>query len=162
MSIKRVLILLDIQLTPDHNSFQFPHNKVQRVARFPAAAYAEKWPLHQSLFLTTLEQFHNHPHLCGLGVQTRTTLIRLTNKLNSRNLNTQSISLRRTSLCPLHRKQLLGSNNPNTIPDPTWIRCSRFCIVLYVSTWTPFLFGLSYDLCFSQTLYFPVTFSHDS
>ena len=61
----------------------------------------------------------------------------------------------------LFHDPMLGSNDPNTIPDPTRIRCSRVCIVSYVSARTPFLFGLSYDLCFSRTPYFPVTFSRD-
>ena len=43
---------------------------------------------------------------------------------------------------------LLGSNDPNTIPDPIRIRCSRFWMLHYVSTQTPFLFGLRYVLCF--------------
>ena len=38
---------------------------------------------------------------------------------------------------------LLGSNDPNTIPDPTRIRCSRFRIVLYVSARTPFCLDLA-------------------
>ena len=42
------------------------------------------------------------------------------------------------------RVTLLGSNDPNTIPDPTRIRCSCFCMLCYVSARTPFLFGLSY------------------
>ena len=56
---------------------------------------------------------------------------------------------------------LLGSNDPNTIPDPTRIRCSRSRIVFYVSARTPLCFGLRYVLCFLRTLYFPVTFSRD-
>ena len=56
---------------------------------------------------------------------------------------------------------LLGSNDPNTIPDPTRIRCSRLCMVLYISVRTPLCFGLSYVLCFLRTPYFPVTFSRD-
>ena len=47
-----------------------------------------------------------------------------------------------------HTGFMLGSNNPNTIPDLTQIRCSRFRIVHYVSARTPFLFGLRYVLCF--------------
>ena len=47
---------------------------------------------------------------------------------------------------------MLGSNDPNTIPDPTRIRCSRSRTVFYVSARTPLCFGLSYDLCFSRTL----------
>ena len=39
---------------------------------------------------------------------------------------------------------LLGSNNPNTIPDPTQIRCSRFHVMFSVSIRTPLVFGLSY------------------
>ena len=46
---------------------------------------------------------------------------------------------------------MLGSNDPNTIPDPNRIRCSRSRIMFYVSTRTPLCFGLSYDLCFSWT-----------
>ena len=40
-------------------------------------------------------------------------------------------------------ERLLGSNDPNTIPDPTRIRCSRFRIVLYVSARTPFCLDLA-------------------
>ena len=43
-----------------------------------------------------------------------------------------------------HPAFVLGSNDPNTIPDPTQIRCSRSRMVSYVSARTPFLFGLSY------------------
>ena len=43
---------------------------------------------------------------------------------------------------------MLGSNDPNTILDPTRIRCSRSRIASYVSARTPLLFGLSYILCF--------------
>ena len=56
---------------------------------------------------------------------------------------------------------VLGSNNPNTIPDPTRIRCSRFCMLRYVSTRTPFCVRLRYVLCFLRTPHFPVTFSRD-
>ena len=56
---------------------------------------------------------------------------------------------------------VLGSNDPNTILDPTRIRWSRFCIVPYVSARTPFVFGLRYVLCFLRTPDFPVTFSRD-
>ena len=61
----------------------------------------------------------------------------------------------------LQRDPMLGSNDPNTIPDPTRIQWSRFCIVPYVSARTPFVFGLRYVLCFLRTPYFPVTFSRD-
>ena len=57
---------------------------------------------------------------------------------------------------------LLGSNDPNTIPDPTRIRYSRFCILLYVSARTPFLFGLSYVYVSFGLRDSPVTFSRDS
>ena len=39
---------------------------------------------------------------------------------------------------------MLGSNDPNTISDPTRIRCSRSRIVFYVSARTPVCCGLSY------------------
>ena len=61
-----------------------------------------------------------------------------------------------TCLC-LKSYLLLGSNDPNTIPDPTRIRCSCFRIVLYVSAWTSFLFGLRYILCFFGLHDSPVT-----
>ena len=38
---------------------------------------------------------------------------------------------------------LLGSNDPNTIPGPTRIRCSRFRIVSYVSARTPLCLDLA-------------------
>ena len=46
---------------------------------------------------------------------------------------------------------MLGSLDPNTVPDPTQIRCSHSRIVFYVSAQTLLCFGLSYDLCFSRT-----------
>ena len=51
---------------------------------------------------------------------------------------------------------LLGSNDPNTTPDPTWIWYSRSRIVFYVSARTPLCFGLRYNLCSLWTPYFPV------
>ena len=56
---------------------------------------------------------------------------------------------------------MLGSTDPNTIPDPTRIQCSRSRIVSYVSAWTPLLFGLSYIYVSLGLRYFPVTFSRD-
>ena len=38
---------------------------------------------------------------------------------------------------------VLGSNDPNTIPDPTRIRCSRFRIVSYASARTPLCLDLA-------------------
>ena len=58
-------------------------------------------------------------------------------------------------------KIMLGSNDPNTISDPTRIQCSRFCIVLMFPLGLRFCFGLGYDLCSLRTPYFPVTFSRD-
>ena len=60
-----------------------------------------------------------------------------------------------------HHHHLLGSNDPNTIPDPTRIRYSCFCMVLYVSVWTPLLFRLSYVYVSSGLRDSPVTFSCD-
>ena len=37
---------------------------------------------------------------------------------------------------------MLGSNNPNTVPDLTRIQCSRSCIVFYVSARTPLCLDL--------------------
>ena len=53
--------------------------------------------------------------------------------------------------------QLLGSNDPNTILDLTRVRCSRSCIISYVSIRTPFLFGLSYVYVSFRLCDFPVT-----
>ena len=38
---------------------------------------------------------------------------------------------------------LLGSNDLNTILDPTWVRYSRSCIVFYISVQTPFCLDLA-------------------
>ena len=56
---------------------------------------------------------------------------------------------------------VLGSNDPNTIPDLAQIRYSRFCMLHYVSARTPFLFGLRYIYVSSGLHDFPVTFSRD-
>ena len=60
-----------------------------------------------------------------------------------------------------HLSRVLGSNDPNTIPDPTWIRCSCSCMLHYVSARTPFLFGLSYVYVPFGLRDFPVTCSRD-
>ena len=52
---------------------------------------------------------------------------------------------------------VLGSNNPNTIPDPTQVRCSCSHIIFYVSIRTLLCFGLSYIYVSSGLRDFPVT-----
>ena len=44
---------------------------------------------------------------------------------------------------PVLSPMVLGSNDPNTIPGPARIRCSRFRIVSYVSAQTPLCLDLA-------------------
>ena len=49
----------------------------------------------------------------------------------------------RTVLNSVESRIMLGSNDPNTIPDPTRIRCSCSRIVFYVSARTPLCLDLA-------------------
>ena len=75
------------------------------------------------------------------------------------NIQQVDVSAESTCFCIL---TVLGSNDPNTIPDLTRIRCSCFSIVPYGSARTPLCLDLDTFYVSLGLRYFPVTFSRDS